>query len=984
MGNMCRNESGSSFPLMHSLRDRIASLQSEQLFPRVSPPVFTPPTMKTIAAAASRAGRRRESSTLLRLPNKKRNLKQISLQPTQEILHCHRLRRPSDALRLGGVSVLDTLFLLENQEAEAEKKRKEEEKKIRRRKRRQRSFLPESWSLVEDAPVTAKKKERGKKEKKKSKGKRYFYKTHGDNAVGERDVEEEEKGTDEEAEEGKEGVEGFVLSDGSMKKNRKKKQRRKKSRGTEGEQEEGEGEYADGEGKRRKRRKKKRKHDKEGRSTSITNSLDGGALTASVEQGSTLRATSSENRTIASTEKSGGGSEIKDGSTANVKKGEGAKEYSEDDEETDEEDEEETDEEDDESEEEDENNKSKGGDESDEEDWDEDAEPETVNEAKERCETEILTYYDIMYARRMRAARRIQCAWRCNRARKELHRRQQILYRGVYRIQKAAVMCIEGFFCIILEKQRLAQAQERCVAAVEAREVLEEKMLRSILIISRYAKVFLRRRRRERDLCKLLSLRNVEELRVREVAAIIISRWWRIVPAQRAYWRRRTIEVREQKEKEALERRQQFAAVQLQRLFRGFLGRREAQQQRERRVEEHRLRQQRLRECTDLVRLCLQEYTRRCERIALEAQQQEQRRTEAAAVIQIGWRAALQRQMMRNVITRCRRIVRAVLTIQRAYRRFRAGREIRYLRRVQEAVQHERIDRECYVYRATLTLQCFARVVLAKRAARHRRAAIGRGFFFAAIAIQSVCRGGTTRQQLGAALQMQRSTQSLLRSIAEAQRQRVANVMAAFLQARASGFLVETRRCRRLTEKLYMRRRVRWELLREKSATVIQRAFRNMRRRRQQREAEEQRQQQRALVLRCVIRIQALLRGALARREYRHRRYLVQKQQRKREEMEEVMLQCFVDEWKAALLQHEGDRRRIKVMEEQERAVLDYYYSNNSKMGFGAAVAAATALAEAAKKATVSRVLHNFNSNSDEDEDEDEGECDLSTYRDDP
>ncbi|ORC86904.1 uncharacterized protein TM35_000252000 [Trypanosoma theileri] len=986
--NASRTDTVSS-AFMHSLRDRLASLRSEQTSHRAHPSVFVPPSMKTVPFPVNKNVKGRKSSALLWSPTKKKNQKQTSMQPGQDILNCHRLRRPSDALRLGGIAVLDTLFIQQHKEAEAEKKRKEEEKKMRRRKRRERSFLPESWSIVEDAPLAPKKKERSKKKKKRSNDKRYQYKIHGGYVDGERDMEEDED-EDEDTREGKVG-DGFVFPDRSTKK--KKKQRGKKAEGEHGEEGEGEGEEGTDEDKKRRKRKKKIKAtEEEGSVISTSYSLDGSALTDSVKHGSILRATSTDSEINTSTDKSSNTNGIGmslakkvEGLIAKMKKGEKDKKDSEkddeeeEDEDEDESDEDESDEDESESESEDEDHKLKNKDE-DESDDDEDDEPETVNEAKERCETELLTYYEIMYKRRMKAALRIQCAWRCNRARKELHRRQQILYREVYRIQKAAAMCIEGFFCIILEKRRLMQAQERCAAQVAAREVYEEKVLRSVLIISHYGKIFLRRRRRERDLCKLLSLRNVEELRVREAAATIIARWWRIVPAQRAYWQRRTIEVQQQREEEELERRRQFAAVQLQRHFRGMLGRREALQYRQRRVEEHRQRQQQLRECTDLVRLCLQEYTRRCERLALEAQQEEQRRSEAAAIIQMNWRTALQRQMMRNVITRCRRIVRAVLTIQRGYRRFCAGREIRYLRRMQQAVQQERIDRECYEYRATLTLQCFARMVLAKRTARHRRAAIGRGFFFAAIAIQSACRGGTARQQLGAALHMRRRTELLLQSIAEAQRRRVADVLAAFLQARASGFVVETRRCRRLTEKLYLRRRVRWELLRDKSATIIQKAFRRMRKRRLEREAAEQQQQQRALVLRCVIRIQALMRGALARKEFRHRRFLVQKQQRKREEMEEVMLQCFLDEWRAALLQNEVDRRRIKVMESQERELLEYY----SKMGVGDALAAATALAEAAKKATVTRVLHNSIHNDSNNNDENEDECNVSTYRDDP
>ncbi|KEG07572.1 hypothetical protein DQ04_09391000 [Trypanosoma grayi] len=500
-------------------------------------------------------------------------------------------------------------------------------------------------------------------------------------------------------------------------------------------------------------------------------------------------------------------------------------------------------------------------------------------------------------------------------------------------------MCIEGFFSCVVEQRKLQRRRERCAALVEERVAFEVRLFESVLVIARYAVVFLRRRRRERELCKLLALRSVEELRVREAAAMIVARWWRIIPERKAYWRRRTREVVEQRRLVELQRQRNDAATRIQSRFRGLLGRREAGEERRRRVEEHRSRQRCLHDSTDLVRLCLQEYTRRCRRLEREAQRAVVQRNEAAAIIQTGWKAALKRQMLHNVLTRCRRIVRAVLAIQRAYRRFCAGREIRYLRKVQLAMNQDRLDNEYREFRATLTLQCFARIVLAKRAARHRRAAIGRGFFFAAVTIQSMCRGATARMQLGYARELQRQAAAQLLQLVQAQKERVVAVTAAFLHARESCYLTECRRCRRLTEKLYMRRYVRRELLRDKSATIIQRAVRRWIARRRQREVEEKACAMRALVLACVVRIQSVMRGFLARQQYRLRRYLSQQQERRRRDMEEVMVQLWIDEWRAAILQCEGDRRRIETLETRKREMLEYCCKMDAK-----AAAAAVAM----------------------------------------
>ncbi|RNF09151.1 uncharacterized protein Tco025E_07034 [Trypanosoma conorhini] len=563
----------------------------------------------------------------------------------------------------------------------------------------------------------------------------------------------------------------------------------------------------------------------------------------------------------------------------------------------------------------------------------------------------------------MRMALRIQCAWRCNRARHMLRERQQVLYQEVYRRQKAAARCIEGMLSSVMEQRKLRKKQELCALAVEERVAWEEKLFRSALVIARYVKAFLCRRRRERELCKLLALRSLEELRLREVVATILARWWRIIVPRKAYWRRRTQEVEEQQRREELFRQQTYAATQIQRRFRGILGRREAHARREQRVEEHRSRQRRLQDSTDLVRLCLQEYTRRCNRLRREAEQRVVRREEAAAVIQSGWKAALKRQVLHNALMRCRRIVRAVLTIQRAYRRFCAGREIRYLRRVQLAMNQERLDNEYRVFRATMTLQCFGRMVVAKRTARHRRAAVGRGFFLAAVTIQSLCRGGTARAQLGLALHLRRRAAEQLAASIQMQKERTVSLTTAFLRARESCFLAEGRRCRRLTEKLYIRRYVRRELRRDKSATVIQRAVRRWLARRRLREEEERARALRALVLAAVVRIQAVMRGFLARQQYRLRRYLAQRQARKREEMEEVMVQLWVDEWRAAVLQAEHDRRRIETLEKKLREDLELGH----KRGL---LRAATAAQLGVKYVP--------------EEEEDENERSLSTYRDDP
>ncbi|KAG8348398.1 hypothetical protein TRVL_00775 [Trypanosoma vivax] len=565
-------------------------------------------------------------------------------------------------------------------------------------------------------------------------------------------------------------------------------------------------------------------------------------------------------------------------------------------------------------------------DDTDEESDDEEAEEETVEEAKERCETELLIYFKQASLRRTKSACIIQCAWRCSVSRAALKERQQILFWHVYQRQKAATSCIEGFLSSVLARKLLQKWQKLSAAEVERRVSYERRVVDSIVVIAYFVTEALARRRQMVELCKLLRIQNMDELQLRISATTIVSRWWRIVRVRKAYWRRRAKEVAEQRRLKALKEQQDNAATQIQRCVKGYLARCDVKRMIKRLAEEHELRQRRLRESIDLVRLCLQEYTRRCERLAAEAVHRTVRHEEAAAVIQQGWRAALRREAVHNALTRCRRIVRSVLMIQRVYRRFCAGIEIRYLRRVQQVMNQDRLDAEYREYRAIIRLQCFARLVIAKREARHRRAAIGRGFFFAAITIQSASRGGTTRMKLGQALHHRKKFMLLEQERLQCEKEQRIATINAFLRARLSGRMAEDRRCHRLTEKLYMRRRVRRELLREKCATIIQRGTRRWIACRRKREEAERGRAMRALVLTCVVRLQSIIRMFLARRQYRQLRYLYNVEQKKREDMEEVALLLWADEWRAAILQCEHDRRRIESLEAQGRDVLEWCF----------------------------------------------------------
>nr|CCD11765.1 unnamed protein product [Trypanosoma congolense IL3000] len=604
-------------------------------------------------------------------------------------------------------------------------------------------------------------------------------------------------------------------------------------------------------------------------------------------------------------------------------------------------------------------------DESYESDEEEESEEETVQEKKERCETELLNYFQQLFMWRMLSARKIQCAWRCYKARLALKERQQILYRHVYRVQKAATLCIQGFLQSVVGRKKLRLTQERYMIATEERAAAENRVIKSALLIADHVAAFLERRRSERELCKLLNLSNRKELQLRCVAQTLVARWWRLVLPRKRYWQRREKEVEEARSMEFLLKKQNIAAITIQRHCRGRLCRKMVEQLKRELVQRYETRQRLLHENVDLIRLCLQEFTRRCERLALEAAHRQVKQEEAAAVIQSGWRAALRSQAINNALDHCRRTSKAVLTIQRIYRRYRNDGAVRYFRRIQQVANLDRLEREYRIYRATVRLQSFARMVLAKRSARQLRAAIGRGYFFAAAVIQAACRGGAARLQLACVRRLQRQAMELYQWLCLEQKKRIVNHVCAFLRARMSCQITEQRRCRRLSEKLLLRRVVRRQLLLDKSASIIQRGVRRWLTRRREREAEERERALRALVLSCVTRIQAVMRGFLARCDYRHRRFYAQRERQRREEMEEVAVEMWVDEWRAALLQWELDRRRVESLEKTARDVIEWCFSRAS-------------LPAAATPLVVKNVMR------DTDDSDDDLDPIYSTYRDDP
>lgn len=513
---------------------------------------------------------------------------------------------------------------------------------------------------------------------------------------------------------------------------------------------------------------------------------------------------------------------------------------------------------------------------------------ETTAEKKSRIEREVVSLFTLLHDRRERAVCVLQRAWRCSRSRLDLHNRRQVLYRFVYVRQKAAAMCIVGYLrTIILRGKREIILQQRA-AEDTARANEERRMVAAAQCITRAMVRWYALRKKREDLCKLLNIRRDERLRCYEAAATIVQRWWRIAPATRDYWRRRRVEVAEQMRLQAEAQRVEGAVTCIQRHVRGMWGRREFSRARVKRAYEIADRRRRVAQSADLLITVLREYDMRRQRLARQAQLVAMQADEAAKVVQSGWRAALQRRRLQQTVDCARLLRRSATCIQRIWRRYYAGRELRFLRRVHDTVQQDRIDAEFQLFRATVCVQGFGRLVLAKQEFRRRKALAGRVAFEAMWRLQAAGQGYLGRKHLA---QYQAEVVAQARQAAHdsaLRRLHSIEVVRGFLLAKGSVEDAARRRTAKYFDTELLRRQVRAELHNEACATCIQRCVRRWLRRRRDQEAAAEAAAVRAFITEMVIRVQCWWRQCMARANVQHRRALHVHLTRKRLDWEEV------------------------------------------------------------------------------------------------
>ncbi|TPP46578.1 hypothetical protein CGC21_23425 [Leishmania donovani] len=442
---------------------------------------------------------------------------------------------------------------------------------------------------------------------------------------------------------------------------------------------------------------------------------------------------------------------------------------------------------------------------------------------------EIIKYYAELNERRARAAMTLQRAWRSSKARQILYAYRQALYQYVYAIQKAAALAIEGLLSCAVEQRRRQEALHARAVADARRRDQEQREVSAAQQLTRAARQWLQRQRERRRLRKELGIAHDARLRLCAINAVKVQQWWRRVVVEKAYWRRRTAEVKEQRRLQAEAGRQAHAAATIQKRVRGIQARRCVAQLREARKAEELALRRRRDAATTVLMIVLQEYVLRQGRLHREALALEESRAEAAQRIAVGWRRCVERRRLELAVERARQLRTSSTRIQRAWRRYAAGRQRRYLRQLRHTLQEERLSREAHTYEVIRLLQCFGRSAQAQLLVRRLKARQGRTFMENLFLVQAAGRGALTRAELGRMHVAEQARQRAEAAALETRRWRAICLLQALLRAHASAALVQQRRRTMLAEKLVVRTTAAREMRADAAARVLQRAVRRYR-----------------------------------------------------------------------------------------------------------------------------------------------------------
>ncbi|CAJ1986776.1 hypothetical protein conserved [Leishmania donovani] len=559
------------------------------------------------------------------------------------------------------------------------------------------------------------------------------------------------------------------------------------------------------------------------------------------------------------------------------------------------------------------------------EEEEEEEEEETLPERNARFQREIIKYYAELNERRARAAMTLQRAWRSSKARQILYAYRQALYQYVYAIQKAAALAIEGLLSCAVEQRRRQEALHARAVADARRRDQEQREVSAAQKLTRAARQWLQRQRERRRLRKELGIAHDARLRLCAINAVKVQQWWRRVVVEKAYWRRRTAEVKEQRRLQAEAGRQAHAAATIQKRVRGIQARRCVAQLREARKAEELALRRRRDAATTVLMIVLQEYVLRQGRLHREALALEESRAEAAQRIAVGWRRCVERRRLELAVERARQLRTSSTRIQRAWRRYAAGRQRRYLRQLRHTLQEERLSREAHTYEVIRLLQCFGRSAQAQLLVRRLKARQGRTFMENLFLVQAAGRGALTRAEMGRMHVAEQARQRAEAAALETRRWRAICLLQALLRAHASAALVQQRRRTMLAEKLVVRTTAAREMRADAAARVLQRAVRRYRMQQRTAAAEAEAAAALAFLSAMAHRLQQAWRAFAARCERRYRAAAVAQCARKRLEREEVWQLVWHDQFTELDMLCVLERQYIEEQQHVERVRLYNY-----------------------------------------------------------
>lgn len=526
------------------------------------------------------------------------------------------------------------------------------------------------------------------------------------------------------------------------------------------------------------------------------------------------------------------------------------------------------------------------------------------------------------YARRSAAALCIQCAWRSSRARLEAFSRRQIFWHFLHIRQKAAAACIVSFFKMVLLQKHRRTVCTRNAQRVAERIELERRQRAAAIRITNAMRRHVAARRETERLMRLFRLQQEGKLVLYRVAAVIVQRWWRIIAPEKAYWRRRAAEIEAERAARREEQRIDGAATRIQKIFRGALGRKFVANRREAAERDRIAALRRIKESIDVVRVFLRSVAARVKReaatgerlivsedgatvtavpislppaesslsslsstsaaVAMHMSGQlvdriREQRDERAAAERRAMDAAAAQQMVREaqrlVYQRAMATARACGTIQRAWRCFRARRELRVARAISKAHDQIRFDRELDQYKATCLVQRCGRALLSARLTDQITRCNSEAFWGALRTVQRVGAAFIARRALRKAQCQAIYEKNRAQFEAARRRQRTEAVLIAFVLGRQS-------LCRRAAlekirdrDALALMAEVQAAMEADRAALRIQRMVRSSLARKGTQRRVAEMGAAKGRVLAAVVKIQSFVRAkVLAPRLFRQRR----------------------------------------------------------------------------------------------------------------